>query len=254
MCEAAREQTTSTGATSLPAPLTSWPSWGRRASESKITRSGWSAAEASGTRAVSSGSSASAVPRPTATASQSTRQRCTRARLASPEIQCESPVRVATLPSSVMASLSTTWGQPVRACFRNGWLIRRAARATSPSTVSTSMPSSRSTPRPRPLTFAVGSSEATTTRLIPASRIASVHGGVRPVWAHGSSETYMVAPAGSSVQAPSATRSAWGSPAAAWNPSPITRPDLTTTAPTRGLGPVCPRASEARSTVLSRWR
>ena len=86
-------------------------------------------------RAVSSGSSARPVPRPTATASHSERQRCARARLASPEIQCESPVRVATLPSSVMATLSTTCGQPVRACLRNGWLIRRAARATSPLTV-----------------------------------------------------------------------------------------------------------------------
>ena len=29
---------------------------------------------------------------------------------------------------------------------------------------------------------------------MPASRIASVHGGVRPWWQHGSSETYSVAP------------------------------------------------------------
>ena len=79
-----------------------------------------------------------------------------------------------------------------------------------------------------------------------------MQGGVRPAWAHGSSETYMVAPAGSSSHAASATRSAWACPAAAWKPSPITRPDLTTTAPTSGLGPVCPRASEASSTVLSR--
>ena len=33
----------------------------------------------------------------------------------------------------------------------------------------------------------------------PASTIASVHGGVRPGWQQGSSETYIVAPAGSSV-------------------------------------------------------
>jgi hypothetical protein len=44
-------------------------------------------------------------------------------------------------------------------------------------------------PGPRPAAFSVGSSEAITTRAIPASRIASVHGGVRPVWQHGSSET-----------------------------------------------------------------
>ena len=49
-------------------------------------------------------------------------------------------------------------------------------------------------PGPRPAAFSVGSSEAITTRAIPASMIASVHGGVRPVWQHGSSDTYIVAP------------------------------------------------------------
>ena len=54
----------------------------------------------------------------------------------------------------------------------------------------------------------MGSSEATTTRAMPASTIASVHGGVRPTWQQGSSETYSVEPAGSSVAAASASRSA----------------------------------------------
>ena len=40
----------------------------------------------------------------------------------------------------------------------------------------------------------VGSSEATTTRLMPALTIASVQGGVRPWWQQGSSVTYIVAP------------------------------------------------------------
>ena len=44
-------------------------------------------------RAVSSGSSASAVPIPTATASHSARQWCARVRLSSPEIHFESPLR-----------------------------------------------------------------------------------------------------------------------------------------------------------------
>jgi hypothetical protein len=61
--------------------------------------------------------------------------------------------------------------------------------ATSPSASATTTPSSRRIPSPRPEAFSVGSSEATTTRANPASRIASVHGGVRPVWQHGSSET-----------------------------------------------------------------
>ena len=67
-------------------------------------------------------------------------------------------------------------------------------------------------PGPRPAAFGVGSSEAITTRAIPAATIASVHGGVRPSWQHGSSDTYMVAPAGSPAQASSAIRSACGSP------------------------------------------
>ena len=174
----------------------------RAASLSNTTRAGWRPAPS--TRDVSSGSSARAVPMPTATASHSARQRCARARLDSPEIHCESPLAVATLPSSDMADLNTTSGRPVRACLRNGWLSRRALWPTSPSTRSTVTPSSRRMPRPRPDALSVGSSEATTTRVMPASRIALVHGGVRPVWAHGSSETYMVAPAGSSPHADSA--------------------------------------------------
>ena len=53
-------------------------------------------------------------------------------------------------------------------------------------------------PGPRPAAFSLGSSEAITTRAIPASRIASTQGGWRPWWAQGSSVTYIVAPAGSS--------------------------------------------------------
>ena len=44
-------------------------------------------------------------------------------------------------------------------------------------------------PQAAPEAFSVGSSEATTTRLIPARRIASVHGGVLPSWQQGSSDT-----------------------------------------------------------------
>ena len=103
-------------------------------------------------------------------------------------------MRVATLPSSVIADLKSTWGRPVRACLRNAWLRQRARPASSPSATTTSTPSSRRIPSPRPEAFSVGSSEATTTRPIPAARIASVHGGVCPWWQHGSSETYSVAP------------------------------------------------------------
>ncbi len=233
-------------------PLTSRESSGRRASESNTTRRGWRATPS--TRAVSRGSSTSAVPMPTATASDSARQRCARARLASPEIHWESPVWVATLPSSVIADLKITSGRPVRACLRKGWLSMRAASATWPSTKSTLTPSSRRIPGPRPAAFGVGSSEAITTRAIPAATIASVHGGVRPWWQQGSSEMYMVAPAVLPAAASRAITSAWLSPGGWVTPSPITRSSLTTTAPTIGLGLVCPRARPASSMALSRWR
>ena len=126
---------------------------------------------------------------PTATASHSARQWWAILLDASPEIHLLSPVRVATLPSSVMADLKSTYGRPVRACLRKGWFSSRALAASSPPATTTSTPSSRRIPRPRPAAFSVGSSEPTTTRAMPASRIASVHGGVCPWWQHGSSET-----------------------------------------------------------------
>ena len=63
---------------------------------------------------------------PTATASLAARQSCTSSRLRSPEIHFESPLRVATLPSSDIADLNITHGRPVRACLRNGWFSSRA--------------------------------------------------------------------------------------------------------------------------------
>jgi hypothetical protein len=95
---------------------------------------------------------------PTATASHSARHRCASSRDPSPEIHFESPVRVATFPSSVMADLNSTCGRPVRACLRNGWLSSRAVVAVSPSATRISTPSSRRMPSPRPDAFSVGSS------------------------------------------------------------------------------------------------
>ncbi len=100
--------------------------------------------------------------------------------MASPLIHLESPVRVATLPSRVMADLNSTHGRPTRACLRKAWLSSRALAASSPSAMTISTPSSRRIPSPRPDAFSVGSSDATTTRLMPAARIASVQGGVLP--------------------------------------------------------------------------
>jgi hypothetical protein len=168
-------------------PCTSALSTASRPVESNTTRRGWRTTPS--IRAVSWGSSASAVPMPTATASHSARQRCARARLKSPEIHFESPVRVATLPSSVIADLKSTHGRPVRECLRKAWLSSRARAASSPSATSICTPSSRRIPRPRPLAFSVGSSEPTTTRAMPAASTASVHGGCLPWWQQGSSVT-----------------------------------------------------------------
>ena len=98
---------------------------------------------------------------------------------------------VAVKPSRLTADFSVTSGRPVRACLRNGWFGSRAAAASAPSANSTSTPSSRRMPGPRPRAFSVGSSEPITTRPMPAARIASVQGGWRPWCAQGSSVTYM---------------------------------------------------------------
>ena len=57
-----------------------------------------------------------------------------------------------------------------------------------------------------------GPRSPTTTRRIPAAMIASVHGGVRPWWLHGSSVVTSVAPAAASPARRSASRSACGPP------------------------------------------
>ena len=103
---------------------------------------------------------------------------------------------------------------------------------------------------PLPATMGFGSSEPTTTRAMPASRMASVQGGWRPWWQQGSSVTYIVAPAGDSVQCARALRSACASPQRSWKPSPMTRPSFTTTAPTMGFGEVQPTPRPASSRAL----
>ena len=246
---AARVTTTVSGTSA--APRTSCESSGSRASESKTIRLGWRCTPSM--RAVSCGSSASAVPIPTATASTSARQWCESRRLSSPLIHLLSPVRVATLPSSVIADLNRIHGRPVRACLRNGWLSRLARSGEVVVGEDDLDPLVAEDPGPRPAALSVGSSLATTTRAIPASMIASVHGGVRPVWQHGSSDTYIVAPrACSAVHAPSAARSACGPPSSAWNPSATTSPSLTITAPTSGFGLVMPRPHSASTSARLR--
>ena len=59
-------------------------------------------------RQLSMGSSASTVPTPAMMAVYRWRSRCTRRRAASPVIHRDAPVRVAILPSMVMAYFMTT--------------------------------------------------------------------------------------------------------------------------------------------------
>ena len=220
---------------------TSWESSGRRASESNTIRRGWRWTPSM--RAVSSGSSASAVPIPTATASHSARQWWASRRRG----LAGDPLRVAGAGGDLAVERHRRLEQHPGAAGAGVLAERlveqpRARRRARRSATTTSTPSSRRIPRPRPEAFSVGSSEATTTRAIPASRIASVHGGVRPWWQHGSSETYMrraarVGPGGARSPRPrrAARRARRGSP------PPAPAPSLTMTAPTSGFGLVRPR-------------
>src|ERR1700709_2857605 len=63
---------------------------------------------------------------PTTAASTDARQRWASSRLLGEEIHLESPVRVATFPSRVIADLKRIQGRPVLACLRNAWLDRHA--------------------------------------------------------------------------------------------------------------------------------
>ena len=120
---AARETTTVSGISA--AAVTSLESSGRRPSESKTTRRGWRCTPSM--RAVSCGSSASAVPMPTATASHSARQWCDEraARLA------RDPLRVAGLGRDLAVERHRRLEEHVRAAgarvLAEG-LVERAAR------------------------------------------------------------------------------------------------------------------------------
>ena len=100
-----------------------------------------------------------------------------------------------------------------------------------------------------PATSGLGSMLPTTTRRMPAARMASVQGGWRPVWQQGSKVTYSTAPAGSSRQSARAARSAWSPPHRSCHPRPMTHPSFTSTGPTSGLGLTQPTPRSASSTA-----
>jgi len=162
-------------------------------------------------RAVSSGSSASTVPTPTAMASTCARTQCAWRFAAADVRKVRRPDVSAIRPSRLAAAFRMTNGRPSRIKVKKGRLSD--ADASAPSPTSTCMPCSRRKANPRPLTIGFGSSVAATTRLMPASRTRCTHGGVRPWCAHGSSVQYSVAPRARPPASSSAFTSACASPA-----------------------------------------
>lgn len=108
-------------------------------------------------------------------------------RAASPVIHWLSPDGSAVRPSSDAAVFIRTHGRPRVIRDTKPMFSSPASCASSPQR--TSMPASRSIPRPRPDTCGFGSSIAATTFATRASISAFAHGGVRPKWLHGSSVT-----------------------------------------------------------------
>src|SRR6187431_1925860 len=186
---------------------------------------------------------------PTATASETARSWCTRLRLSSPVTQRDSGTT--TRPSRVTADLYVTNGRRAETHVLHASFWRRASAAWSPSTSSTSTPPSRRRAKPRPSVLGFGSRAPTTTRAMPAARIASTQGGVRPWCAQGSSVTKRVPPRARSPAASRATTSACGPPARSCQPSPTTSSPATITAPTTGFGRVVPRPRSASSSARS---
>jgi hypothetical protein len=192
------------------------------------------------------GSSVSTVPDPTSTASTLARQRCTAARAAGPVIQ-RWPSVGTSAPSAVWASFSVTCGRPTVTTLRkpsNCSAIAATIGSSPGPGPTTSRPRAASTCAP-PLATGLGSAWPITTRATPAATSASVHGGVRPWWAQGSSVTTAVAPRAEGPAARSATTSACAPPAGSVAPAPTTSPSRSSTHPTAGLGEVVARTCSA---------
>jgi len=86
-----------------------------------------------------------------------------------------------------MASLQRTYGRPVSMRRMKPGFRARASSSNSPERVT--IPAAFSVACPSPRTFGFGSCIAETTSATPAAINASVHGGVRPWWQHGSRVT-----------------------------------------------------------------
>lgn len=194
-------------------------------------------------RTFNKGSSFSTVRLPAMMACSSLRQRCTRTSVVKQLMRGAWPFRTgwrSRNASALCAHFRMTWGR----CRSAAVMKRRfSQRASSRSTsVITAMPASRSLARPRPLTRGSGSVQATTTVRTPRAISRSAQGGVRPVCAQGSSETYSTASCGTgpSPKARRHSTSACGAPWARCQPSASTPSPCTSTAPTIGLGAARP--------------
>ena len=229
---------------------------GRRARRSKTTRSGWRAASTS--RAVSSGSSARTVPMPTATASDSARQRWTSSRLASPEIQGESPGGRRGAAVERHRQLQGDQRQAGAGVLAEGLVEEaRGGRLLAGGEARPRRRRRGGCPGPRPAAFSEGSSEAITTRAMPgledrldAGRLAPLVGAGLERHVHRRPGRVLAA-RGGSRRAPPAPRA--GRRARRGSPRRSPRRRATITAPTSGLGLTLPRPPSASSSARRMW-
>ena len=127
----AASATATTARAAVPAPMRRAVT-GSRARLSTTTRSG-SLGHGVGSRTSRAGSSVSAVPMPTTTASLKLRSRCASSRAAAPVIHRARRSKAAILPSSVMAHLSVTCGRRRSIAVKNARLAARASASRQPS-------------------------------------------------------------------------------------------------------------------------
>ena len=104
------------------------------------------------------------------------------------------PGAAAMRPSRLIAAFRMTNGR--RCAHQREERLRSARAASSPQTptVDRRRRARAGSAKPRPCTSGFGSSIAATTRAMPASHDRGAHGPVRPMWQHGSSVQYSVAP------------------------------------------------------------
>jgi hypothetical protein len=154
------------------------------------------------------------------------------------------------LPVERLGVFSVTNGIRVRMYLKKTSLSSLHCASSTP--VRVSMPLRFRAASPLPETTGLGSIVPMTTRAGFSFTRRSTQGGVLPWWEQGSRVMYTVEPRTGSVALSMALISAWFSPQHRWYPFPMTRPFLTITAPTRGLGQAqgAPRLARARAIFM----